>query len=422
MTRISTASGAGERRRRLVDKATLECAMRAAPDDLTLRTAYLSLLRRLSAGHTGISFALFPEPAHPIYFRCGSNDLACLVDIFENGAYGIDMLASPARILDLGAHVGYAAIYLAHRFPTADILCVEPMSENFRLLLMNTLPYRQITARNCAVWRNATRLSGRKRLGDFDVELTEDDGDQDRSLQAFGIADLLHLGGWPNADLIKCSISGSEAVVFADPTASWLNRLDALIVELGNDASVAVACTLATCFDLKCFTHRKAGGKRIFERKPAFRALVSPEPAEIWLINPLPNVLPMFLQDVSPMPWSFFVFDGHSCQLHPNNPGDGPPARAMFPRWFAGHARLVGAIRHAGELSPPVRFLISIETEDGAIVAQRSFVLAESQAENFLVEFPALHGLHRVVLQTDMAAGQTVNANAWARWINLRIC
>ena len=423
-THIGSDHDAGPMLRRLlIDKTALEGAMLAAPDDQALRIHYLDLLRLLSAGHTGLSFARLPELAHPLYFRCGSGDLDCLASIFYDEIYGIEMLTSPARILDLGAHVGYAAIYLAHRFPTADILCVEPMSENIRLLLMNVLPYRRITSRNCAVWRIATMLSARMlQNGDFGVRLTEDDSDLDRTIPAFGVVDLLRAAGWASADLIKCSISGAEVAVFSDPTSVWLNSLDALIVETSDAAVAGASALLLACFDARLFLRRQYANKQVFERKHPFRALAAPEPAEIAVINPQPGILPMFVQDVSPVPWGFFVFDGHSCQLHPNFPGDGPPARAIFPRWFGGHTRITGSIRHAGELSPPIRYLVSIQTADNTILAQGDYVLAEGETQNFVVEFPALHGLHRVVLQTEMASEQTANAAAWARWIDLRLC
>jgi FkbM family methyltransferase len=72
--------------------------------------------------------------------------------IFLNREYGFPIPFKPRRILDLGAYVGFAAIFLAQRFPDAEIVCVEPSAENFRLLMLNTSAYSNIRQINAAVW------------------------------------------------------------------------------------------------------------------------------------------------------------------------------------------------------------------------------------------------------------------------------
>src|SRR5581483_12435843 len=111
--------------RELLGKMELEAAMVAAPHDQSVRTRYFELLAQFAASRTGLSHALLPELGHPLYFRCGSSDVSNMTQIFRDNSYGFAMRATPRRILDLGAYAGYAAVYLARRFPQAEIACVE---------------------------------------------------------------------------------------------------------------------------------------------------------------------------------------------------------------------------------------------------------------------------------------------------------
>lgn len=406
----------------LATKMALEHAMLLKPADQTLRGDYFACLERLSAGRTGLSFALLPELGVPLYFRCGSTDLANLMKVFVERCYQVELRAEPVRILDLGAYAGYAAIYWARRFPHADILCVEPMVENFRLLLLNTLPYRQIACRQAAVWRHATQLSDRSiHGGDAGRQLVETGDGQVGSINAVSVADLLRDVNWQRADLIKCDIAGAELQVFADPFAPWLNTLDTLVVETHDDLAPGASSLVEACFDPRCFHHFRYRDKQIFERSPPLRAALTARPGRVWVINPSAGLVPFVLQDVAPVPWGFFVFSATSCQLHPNPPGDGLPARALFPLVLSGQTRLTGTVWHGGEQSPPIRFLVAIEAADGHLVLERDYILSEGESRDIALEFSALSGRCRVVLQTEMAPGQPVNANAWARWLNLQL-
>ncbi len=403
-------------------KMELERAMRARPGDAALRADYAACLRRLSAGQTGLGFALFPEYPAPIYFRCGTADLENMTSILMDRCYEVELSCAPNRILDLGAYAGYAAIYLTKWFPDAEIICVEPMSDNFRLLLLNTLPYQQITCRQAAAWRHPAVLSARTRHGgDAMVQLIAEPAPFGERIVAYSIKQLLRDADWPHVDLIKCDIVGAEAYIFADPTADWLNTLDALLIETYDDLVPGAGAYVAACFESRLFRHAQFGRKQIYERMPPLTAKGVSQPAPLWVFSPGPGLAAVMVQDVAPVPWGFFIYAGTCCQLHPNPPGDTPPACAYVVLELAGHTRLSGAIWHAGEQSAPVCFNLEIQTTAGEVRARRSHCLFDGQTRDITVEFPPLQGPHRIVLQTEMAPGQPANANAWARWLNLRL-
>lgn len=69
----------------------------------------------------------------------------------------LDDLLSPdydALIVDAGGYIGTAAIAMAKRFPKAQIITIEPSSDNFSVLQNNIKPYSNISARNAALGVN----------------------------------------------------------------------------------------------------------------------------------------------------------------------------------------------------------------------------------------------------------------------------
>lgn len=403
-------------------KQQIEAAMLRAPTDWSLRKSYFDLLDRLSAGHVGLGWALLPELGHPLFFRHGSNDVGSMSQIFLLKRYGAALRSTPSRILDLGAYVGYAAVYFADRFPDATILCAEPMVDNLRLLLLNTLPYRQITCRNVAVWGHSAQLTPSAiHGGDAGVELGDGLGQAGISCGGVTVATLLQSAGWPGIDLVKCDIQGGETALFADPKVPWLNTLDALMIECRETTAPRGIETVSACFGAEQFRHMRHGDIEIFDRNVPFRAMTIPVPPEITLLYSGSGVFPMLVQDVDPVPWGFFIFDGASCQLHPNSPGAGAPARVICPRQLTGHSRALATVMHAGVQGPPVRFLIQIQAEDGHTVAEASATLVEGDRQIIDLAFEPAFGPHRIVLQTEIAPGFSHNLNAWARWCNPRL-
>lgn len=412
----------GRRHHNPEGKQQLEVAMVLAPSDWQVRKSYFDLLDRLSAGSVGLGWALLPELGHPLFFRHGSNDVVSMAEVFLTGRYDAPLRSTPGRILDLGAYVGYAAVYFAGKFPDAAILCAEPMADSFRLLLLNTLPYRQITCRNVAVWGHPAQLTPKTiYAGDAGVELADGVGQAGISCRAVTIAALLQSAGWSQVDLVKCDIEGGEASVFADPNVAWLNTTDALMIDCHETTAPHVVATVSACFEDQQFSHIRFDDIDVFERHVPLRAMALPAPTEISLLDPGPGVFPILVQDVDPVPWGFFTLDGVSCQLHPNPPGWGAPARALFPRNLLGHSHATTTVMHAGVQAAPVRFLMQIEAEDGRIVAEADATLVEGDQQIIDLAFEPAFGLHRIILQTEIASGFTHNRNAWARWCNPRV-
>ncbi len=406
----------------LLRKAELEAEMLAAPDDAALRTAYFELLGWLAGRHSGLLTACLPELRAPLWFRCGTPDITALAGVFREHKLAVEMRATPQRILVIGAYAGYEAVDLALRHPRALILAVEPLADNLRLLTLNTTAWRRIRVVPAALWHSPTRLAASGRFqADWAVRLTDEVLDADRVVPALGVADALARAGWSHADMVLCDAAGSEREVFSNPLAAWLRYVDVAMVRPYEQLGPGGLAVVGACFPEAEFSRRTVGLLEVFERRTPLTAL-PPAPPRLPLLRAEPGLAPFSARDVAQFGWAFFLFDGASCQLHPN-PAGGPAACVVFPLTLAGQTRLVSGITHAGHApSCPVTFRAVLRRPGEGVLAEGSATVAARGSDTLTVMLPeGLSGAAEVELQTTMAEGAAHNQMAWARWIEPRL-
>jgi hypothetical protein len=401
----------------LLRKAEMELAMLANPTDKALRTGYFELLMRLASSHTGLMWANLPDLPMPLYFRLGTPDIAVMAQSFRDDLYAFEVAATPQHILVIGAYAGYLPIDLARRFPRASLLCAEPLGENFRMLSVNTTPWRHIRVAQAAVWHSTTRLAPLGRVqADWAVRMTDEAVATDRTIGALSVRDLLGRAGWHHAEMVVCDACGAEREIFADPFAPWLRHVDVAMVRLYDGSAPGATAVVEACFDPAVFDRRKLADMELFTRRTPLLAL-PPAPPEIHLLRAETGLQTFQLRDVFAAGWAFFVFEGTSCQLHPNPPGP-PAATALFAVQLAGHTRMVSGVQHAGGPGAhPVHFTAIVQREDGAVLARAETSLAPHDTGKLTLDLPGGSGPARVVLQTEMAGGAPNNNMAWARWL-----
>ncbi|MBK6790779.1 MAG: FkbM family methyltransferase [Betaproteobacteria bacterium] len=88
-------------------------------------------------------------------------------------------LGRPRGIVDAGAHIGLATVYLATRFPQATIVALEPEPSNYRLLCKNVASLKNVVTVNAGLWSRAARVKlvdpGHSTWGFRVVEAAADD-------------------------------------------------------------------------------------------------------------------------------------------------------------------------------------------------------------------------------------------------------
>ena len=399
-------------------KHALEAALRREPGNADLRARYRDVLERINRSTVGLDTIVIPELMNPLYFRCGSSDLANFDQIFGIEEFSMPLAQPPARILDLGAYVGYASVYLAHRFPAAEIVCVEPSPANFKVLTLNTAPYPRIRRLNGAVWSKPAKLAvAGHELGDWGAHFAAAPNDPragDAGTQAWSVDEILRLSGWDRADFIKCDIEGSEREVFADRAARWHQDALCVTVETHDEWIPGCLATVEACFDPAKFERSRSGELSVFIRREGRKGPATPP--RLLLLEPLLARQPIELIDVSDGIWGFMLFDEHSCQLHPNDAG-GPPARLAVEREFAGHTRFRATASLPEKARAAVRFTAEVQDGAGRSLGRGECVVAPGAKAPLELTLPPLHGRHRITLQTEMAEPDGDSFHAWAHWI-----
>ena len=170
---------------------------------------------------------------HIVYLRNGTSDIPMFYYIFQEREYDFNFDFEPKVIIDCGAHIGLGAIFFANKFPNALIYSVEPEKTNFEILLKNTKGYPNIKCLNYGVWNKTTNLkivdTG---LGNWGFMTEEVDYQDENTVEAISIQEIMKRHQIDNIDICKINIEGTEKELFAQNFEKWLPKTKAIIIEL----------------------------------------------------------------------------------------------------------------------------------------------------------------------------------------------
>ncbi len=166
-----------------------------------------------------------------IPIRANGEDTSLLRQIFVNGEYDLPS-ENVRRVVDLGANIGMATLYLSRKFPDAEIACVEPSPQNAPLL------------------KRVIALNGvRARV--FEAAIGPADGSIDLFLSAqpdctsvvnavnpVGVINVPQISmdhlmkdmGWDGIDVLKLDIEGAEKFLLTE-NQSWLEKVRMVVGE-----------------------------------------------------------------------------------------------------------------------------------------------------------------------------------------------
>lgn len=134
-------------------------------------------------------------------------------------------------IVDCGANIGLTVRYLKAVYPQARIIAIEPDDDNFAMLQRNTEGMPGIDCIKAGVWPTSGFLNLRQEgLGPSGFRTIAGDGDS--TLKAMSIPDIMEKAGIDRISLLKIDIEGSEFELFSATDVSWIERVDAISIEL----------------------------------------------------------------------------------------------------------------------------------------------------------------------------------------------
>lgn len=206
-----------------------------------------------------------PGLSHPVYLRADGTDLNCFWQIFGQRDCAIDLPRPPRAIVDGGAHIGFASIYFANRFPQATIIAVEPEAANYALARQNLAPYPNVHLVRGGIWCRDAWLAIKNPHADlWAFRVLEVAEHAEGSCQGHSIESLLRRFGLDGAELVKLDIEGAEVEVFGRGSLRWLDRAEAVVIELHGREAERVVGQAMNALGL---AHRRRGEKVIFVRE-----------------------------------------------------------------------------------------------------------------------------------------------------------
>lgn len=177
------------------------------------------------AAHALISDTYVEFLDQKVYFDDLISLYVVFKEIFLYEDYFADLGTETPRILDAGAHIGLATIYLKNLYPGAEITCFEPDPRNFELLERNTTGFGDsVTRLQKAVTPDGRKVRLMRRAGmsmaSSIYERSSQIGDQDQiTAEATKLSPFLKTP----VDLLKLDIEGPEDLVLAECRARIRN-------------------------------------------------------------------------------------------------------------------------------------------------------------------------------------------------------
>lgn len=169
-------------------------------------------------------------------YRLNRGDVRAIAEIWMSEAYRLPFDIRPRNVIDAGANIGIATVWLVRRYGATRVVAVEPAPANAELARINlqrNLERQEITAEvveaaigPCAGTARFT-LDSNSTLGRIGDEGIEVDLVTPEALVNRFPAD-------ERIDLFKIDIEGAEQELF-EADLTWLQRVDCLVVELHAD-------------------------------------------------------------------------------------------------------------------------------------------------------------------------------------------
>lgn len=193
------------------------------------------LLHSRQAGHGSTVHIPAEFTGAPLVLRPGTPDVEAFYRIFAWREYHLPPDFLPRRVrsvVDLGANIGLSVFYFASRFPTAQIIGLEPDPACYELLRANLTNRERLALIHAGIWNRRCSLVVEPEAARPGAAcLRECSPNTPGSVSAFSVPDLLEEHHLDEVDILKADLRDAEEKVFCDGCEQWLPRVRTLIIE-----------------------------------------------------------------------------------------------------------------------------------------------------------------------------------------------
>ena len=182
------------------------------------------------------------QVVHPLCVRADSSDINVLGQIFVERECGcLDDMIDVRLIVDCGANVGYSSAYFLSQHPSCQVVAIEPDPGNFAVLQRNLADYgSRAKLINAGIWSHTVQLvisQDKYRDGrEWARQVRVCGPGEAADIEGVDVGSILAASGHERISLLKMDVEGAEAVVFSGNCQSWLDKVDAIAIELHDDS------------------------------------------------------------------------------------------------------------------------------------------------------------------------------------------
>jgi FkbM family methyltransferase len=190
----------------------------------------------------------FRLPGYPADFaiRRHDSDYFVFSSIFLEDELAAYAPREPRLIIDGGANVGFSTAYFARHYARATIVAVEPSAENCERIKRHCLGFGNVRLLQGGLWSRSGLLRIQNpEESSWSYRCEPADGPGEGVFSAFTVNEIIDRFGAGRCDLLKLDIEGAEASVFEPGSLDWLDRVDAILVEVHGDrafSNITAAC------------------------------------------------------------------------------------------------------------------------------------------------------------------------------------
>jgi FkbM family methyltransferase len=162
-----------------------------------------------------------------IRYRLNKGDLHSIREIWSQEAYRLPFPVTTGVLLDLGANIGMASVWLTKKYKFTRVIAVEPDSSNAALVREN-LELNGINGRVLEAAVGPNEPSARFQSSEYSNQgkLSECGS----LVPVTTVSTIVETCAVTRLALVKIDIEGSEQSLFDGPL-EWLSRTDAIIIE-----------------------------------------------------------------------------------------------------------------------------------------------------------------------------------------------